>query len=177
MYPNTSSIASTSMFQGKINVWVKSCRRLVRAMQMCWLLSDPPDGNGAVQRSQSRARLWPAFRHHLRKKKATSSFFIPSRGGHLPSPSQKSRAWAPCRSEETVKSKLGTDWDTGGFPWETREGKPERTAIMGQLWSNPVPSWRREHWLFIFFTRSQYLGTPWPRVRHNLHVLSNKEQK
>lgn len=57
MYPNTFSIASTSMFQGKINVWVKSCRRLVRAMQMCRLLSDPPDGSGAVQRSQSRARL------------------------------------------------------------------------------------------------------------------------
>lgn len=41
----------------------------------------------------------------------------------LPSPSQKSRAWAPCGAEESRKSKLGTGLEAGHFPCEPREGK------------------------------------------------------
>lgn len=152
--------------------------RLVRMMQMCRLLSDPPEGTISLQRFQSRAHLWPAFCHHLRKWKVLRASLFPLGGGGRGSwPPLHRRAGSELPAE--LRRPERVSWaQTGTRVVSLRSeagGAGERTVIMAQLWCNPVPSWRWE--LIIFFILSQYLGTRWLGLRDNLSVVSNEEEK
>lgn len=176
MHPKTSSIASTSMFQSKINVWFKLLWALGKNDANVPAAVRPTGGDNFSSALPEQGLPLTCLLPPPKEVKGTSCFFIPSlAGGSWPPLHRRAGPELPAELRRPER----VSWaQTGTRVVSLRSeagGAGERTVIMAQLWCNPVPSWRWE--LIIFFIHSQYLGTRWLRLRDNLSVVSNEEEK